>query len=148
MTPALLILALTKAALSRYLNGLLISIVQWCHVSNKRYIRFGANLEGNTTVGGFGVVNSLCSSLNVTANTVVVAGAESLEVVKTVKGDGVFGGVVADGSSVTGHVAFGNIIGRLSANQKSITTQNGVGSESGALSERASLANVRYQAPK
>jgi hypothetical protein len=79
------------------------------------------------------VVNRTSTSLHVTANTVVVAGTVGVEVVQTVKGDSVFRGVVADSSSVTSDVATTDIVGGFGTKQETVTSENGVGSESRAL---------------
>lgn len=63
----------------------------------------------------------------------VVTGGEGLQVVKPMERDGVFRGVVANGSGVTGYFALSDIIGRLSTDEESVTTENSVGSEGGAL---------------
>lgn len=47
-------------------------------VSELVYLRLCADFDGNTTVGGFGVIDSLGTSLDVSVNTVVVAGGEGV----------------------------------------------------------------------
>jgi hypothetical protein len=84
-------------------------------------------------MSGLGVIHSLGASLDVTADTVVVAGGEGLQVVKAVNGHSVFRRVVTKSSSVTSDVALSDVVSSLSTNKESITAQNGVGSESGAL---------------
>ena len=118
-----------------------------------RYLRLGTDFECNTASSGLGVVDSLGTSLNVPADFVIVAGGEGLEVVETVKGNSVFGGVVAEGSSVAGDVAFSHIVGSLSTNKEAIATEDGVGGEGGALnttcvsSESQSGRNQSESAP-
>jgi len=84
-------------------------------------------------MSGLGVIHSLGTSLDVTAHTVVVAGGEGLQVVKTVKSHSVFRRVVTESCSVTSNVALSDVVSSLSTNKESITAQNGIGSESGAL---------------
>ena len=83
-----------------------------------------------------GVVNRFRTGLDVGADAVVVASSESFEIVESVDGDSIFRGVVADCGSVAGDVAFGNIVGCLSTNQKTVTTENGVGGECRSLRTR------------
>ena len=84
-------------------------------------------------MSGLGVIHSLGASLDVTAHTVVVASSKSLQVVKTVNGDSVFRRVVTKSSSITSNVALSDVVSSLSANKETITAQNGVCNESGAL---------------
>ena len=63
----------------------------------------------------------------------VVARGESAEVAETVEGDGVLGGTVAEGSSVTSDLALSNVVRGLGTEEETVTTENGVSSESGAL---------------
>lgn len=84
-------------------------------------------------MGGLGVIDSLGAGLDVTADAVVVGRGEGLEVVETVHGNGVFRGVVPEGGSVAGDVATGNVVRGLGADKETVTTQNGVCGESGAL---------------
>ena len=87
-------------------------------------------------MSGLGVIHSLGASLDVTAHTVVIAGSESLQVVKTVNGDSVFRRVVTKSSSITSNVALSDVVISLSANKEPITAQNGVSNESGALCKK------------
>lgn len=48
-------------------------------------------------------------------------------------GDSVFRGIVADGSSVAGDVALGDIVGSLSTNEETVTAKNSVSGEGRAL---------------
>lgn len=84
-------------------------------------------------MGGLGIVDGLGTSLDVTADAVVVGRGEGLEVVETVEGNGVLRGVVPDGGSVAGDVPTGNVICGLGTDKETVATQNGVCSESGAL---------------
>ena len=92
-------------------------------------------------MSGLGVIHSLGASLDVTAHTVVIAGSKSLQVVKTVNGDSVFRRVVTKSSSITSNVALSDVVSSLSTNKETITAQNGVGNESGALQ---SFENVNF----
>lgn len=100
---------------------------------NQECSRLDANFQGDTTVGGFGVVNCLGASLHVSIDTMVVTGAESVEVVQSMEGDGVFWSTVTEGGGVAGHVAFGDIVCGLSTHKETITAENSVSSESRAL---------------
>jgi len=94
-------------------------------------------------VGGLGVVDSLSTSLDIAAHTVVVAGSEGVEVVGTVEGNSVVGGVEAEGGSVAGHFALGNVVRGLTTEEEAITAQNGVGSECGTLKKRATISECK-----
>lgn len=63
----------------------------------------------------------------------VVAGRESLEVVQSVDGDGIFGGVVADGSSVAGDIATSDVVCSLSTNEESVAAENSISGEGRSL---------------
>jgi hypothetical protein len=80
-----------------------------------------------------GIVNSLSTSLDVSINAVVVAGGEGVQVVEAVKGDSIFGSIVAEGSSIAGDVAFSDIVGSLGTNEETVATKDGVSSEGRAL---------------
>jgi hypothetical protein len=97
------------------------------------YSRLSTNLKSNTTLGGLGVVDGLGSSLDVTADTVVVAGGERVEVVQAVNSDRVLGRIVTDSSSVLGELALGDVVGSLGTNKESITANNAVSSNSRSL---------------
>ena len=96
-------------------------------------LRLSTDLKADTLGGGLGVVDSLGTSLDVRADTVVVACSESAQVTETVEGDGVLGGTVAEGSSVTSNLALSNVVRGLGTEEETVTTENGVSSESGAL---------------
>lgn len=63
----------------------------------------------------------------------VVARGEGVEVVETVDGDGVLGGIVADSGGVAGDLALGDVVGSLGTEKEAITTKDGVCSERGTL---------------
>lgn len=96
-------------------------------------VGLGTDLKGDIASGGLGVVNSLGTSLDVLGNLVVVRGGEGGEVTETVKGDGVLGGREANGTSVSGDGAGEDIVRSLSTYKETVTADNGVGGESGAL---------------
>ena len=100
---------------------------------NQECSRLNTNFQSDTTVGGFGVVNGFGAGLHVSINTMVVAGAEGVQVVQPMEGDGVFRSTVADSGGVAGHVAFGDIVCSLSTNEETVTAENSVSSESRAL---------------
>jgi len=87
-------------------------------------------------VGGLGVVDGLCAGLDVATDTVIVRRGEGVEVVETMQGDGVFGGIVPDGGGVAGDVATRDVVGSLGAEKETVAAQNGVCSESGTLEEQ------------
>lgn len=84
-------------------------------------------------MGGLGVVNGLGASLDVGVDALVVRGGEDLEVVETVEGDGVLGRVEPDRGGVPGHLALSDVVGGLGTDEETVTAQNGVGGEGGAL---------------
>ena len=98
-------------------------------------LRLGTDLKGDTGSGGLGVVDGLSTGLNVSADTVVVAGREEVHVVETVDGDGVVRGTVANGRRVPGDLALGDVVGCLSTDEETVTTEHGVSGESGALED-------------
>ena len=105
-------------------------------------VRLRANFKRNTILRLRGVVSRTTTSLDVAADTVVVACSESAQVTETVKGDGVLGGAVAEGSSVTSDLALSNVVRSLGTEEETVTTENGVSSESGALKGK-SFASIR-----
>lgn len=84
-------------------------------------------------MGSLGVIERLSTGLGVSVDTVVVTGGVSVEVVDSLKGNGVFGRVVANGSSIAVDAALGNIVRSLGTEEEAITTNNSVGSEGGTL---------------
>lgn len=66
----------------------------------------------------------------------VVARRERVQVVETVKGDSVLGGIVTDSSGITGNLALGDVVSSLGTKQEAITTEDGVRGEGGALYTR------------
>lgn len=66
----------------------------------------------------------------------VVARGEGVEVVETVNGDSVLGGIVAKSSGVASDLALGDVISTLSTKKEAITTEDGVCGKSGALYTR------------
>lgn len=96
-------------------------------------IRLGTDFERNTRGCRLGVVNSLGASFDVGADTVVVARGEGVEVIETVKGDGILGSIVTDSSGVAGDLALGDVVSSLGTKKETITTEDGVCGESGTL---------------
>ncbi len=128
----MLIFAFTKADLSRYLKEFSFS-----HFDPRRLFwgnsRLRSDFKNNVTMGRLGVVESLGTSLGIAVDTVVVAGSVCVHVVKGLKGDSVFGRVVTDGSSVTADVTVSDVVRSLSTEEETITTNDSIGSEDGAL---------------
>jgi len=98
-------------------------------------VGLGSDLEGDTTGGGLGVVDSLGTSLDVLANSVVVGSGEGGQVSETVKGDGVVRGGVTESTGVSGDGTGGDIVRCLGTNKETVSANNSVGSEGGALEE-------------
>jgi len=98
-------------------------------------VGLGSDFEGDTTGGGLGVVDSLGTSLDVLANSVVVRSGEGGQVSETVEGDGVVGSGVTESTSVSGDGTGGDIVRCLGTNKETISANNSVGSEGGALEE-------------
>lgn len=67
----------------------------------------------------------------------VVRSGEGGQVSETVKGDGVVGGGVTEGTGVSGDGTGGDIVRSLGTNKETISANNSVGSEGGALSIRS-----------
>jgi len=67
---------------------------------------------------------------------VVVGSGEGAHVSETVEGDGVFGSAVAEGGSVTGNATLGDVVSAFSTKKETVTTENSVSSERGALFNR------------
>lgn len=129
----MLILALTNAAESRKLKKTKISRREG---EGQPDIRLGTDFERDTRGCRLGVVNSLGASLDVRTNAVVIARGEGVEVVETVKGDGVFGGIVTDGRGVASNLTLGDVVSSLGTKKETITTKDGVCSESRTLEKR------------
>jgi hypothetical protein len=97
------------------------------------YVRLGANLERNSRGGGVGVIYRLGASLNIGANTVVVARSEGAQVVETMESDRVLGRRKPEGSRILGDTAFGNIVGCFGTNEEAIAAKHGVSGKCRAL---------------
>ena len=63
----------------------------------------------------------------------VVARGEGGEVAEAVEGDGVLGGTVAEGSSVTSDLALSNVVRSLGTEEETVTADDSVSGEGGAL---------------
>ena len=70
----------------------------------------------------------------------VRASAENAEVAESLKGDSVFGSAKSGGSGVAGDLALSDVVGGLRTKKETITTENGVGSQSRTLTNNAELA--------
>ena len=103
-------------------------------------VSLSTDLESNTAVGGLRVVDSLGASLNVTANAVVIAGREGVQVVQGVNGDSVLWGVVTNGTSITGDVPASDVVRSLGTNEEAIATKDSVGGEGRSLKETARIS--------
>ena len=86
-------------------------------------------------MGGLGVVDGLGAGLDVRGDAVVVASGEGGQITETVEGDGVLWGGVADGTGVAGDLALGDVVRGLSTDEETVTAENGVSGESGALND-------------
>jgi hypothetical protein len=124
----LLILALTKAALSYK------SVVAYYETYPTHEVGLGSDLERDTAGGGLGVVDSLGTSLDVLANSVVVGSGKGGQVAETVEGDGVVGGGVTEGTGVSGDGTGSDVVRSLGTDKETVSANNSVGSEGGALS--------------
>ena len=98
-----------------------------------RCSRLGTNFKSDTRRGGFGVIDSLGTSLDISADAVVVAGMECVQVAKGVESDGVFWGIVANCSGVARDFALCDVISGLSTDEEAIASKDGIGSDCGAL---------------
>jgi hypothetical protein len=58
---------------------------------------------------------------------------EGVQVAKSVEGDSVFGGIVADGGGVAGNFTLCDVICSLGTDEEAITSNDGVSCDSGAL---------------
>lgn len=99
-------------------------------------LRLGTDFEGNAGGGRLGIVDRLGTSLDVPANSVIVASRVSRQVAQSVNGDSVFGSAESKGGRVARDLARGHIVRRLSTNEESITADDGIGGEGRALSKR------------
>ena len=129
-----MILALTNAALSRYLcsggdSQLTIHAVRLI----EEYVRLSTDLEADTLGGGLGVVDGLCARLDVVGDAVVVARGEGAEVAEAVEGHRVLGSAEASGSGVARDLALLNVVRRLSTEEEAIAANDGVSGEGGTL---------------
>ena len=64
-------------------------------------------------MGRFGIVHSFGTSFNITADTVVIAGRESVEIVQSVNGDGVFRSIISKGGGIAADAASCHVVGSL-----------------------------------
>ena len=97
------------------------------------YLHLGTDLKADALCGGLGVIDGLCTSLNIRAYTVVVARSECAQVTETVKSDSVLWRAEANSSVVSGDLSLCDVVGSLSAEEESITADDGISSEGWAL---------------
>jgi hypothetical protein len=136
--PALLILALRNAAESRYLDFEDPASTLRLQATKRLHSRFATDLQRNTRGRRLGVVHRFRAGLDVGVDSVVVRGGESLEVIQTVHGDGIFGGIVTDGGCPAAHFAVVKVVRGLGANEESVAPKDGICSECRALNSNAS----------
>jgi len=105
-------------------------------------IGLGTDLEVNTGGGSLGLVDGLGTSFDIGAHTVVVTSSESRSITQAVDSDGVVGSTKADSTGVTGEAALSDVVRRLSTNEESVTTKDGVGSECWSLEDIKESAGV------
>ena len=106
-------------------------------------VGLGTDLEVDVRVGALGVVSGTGTSLSVGVDTVVVVGRVGGEVAKTVEGDGVVRSVEASAEVVSAQLAFLDIVASLGTGEETVTAENGVSSEGGALEEVKVLTGVQ-----
>ena len=106
-------------------------------------VELGTNLKSD---GGLGtlltsgvslsrVPDGLSTSLEIGIDAVVVRGREDLEGVVGVKSNRVLGGGVTGSGTETGDGSTGNIVSDITSEQETLTTDNDITSEGGALEE-------------
>ena len=98
-------------------------------------LRLRANLKANARRSSLGVIDSLGAGLDVRADAMVVTRRERVKVTETVDGDSVVGCREASSEGIARDFALGHVIGRLTTDEKPITAENSVCSESGTLNE-------------
>jgi acetyl-CoA acetyltransferase len=96
-------------------------------------LRFSTNFKSYTRGSGLGVINSLGAGLDVRADTVVVAGMESMQIAESVEGNGVVRSVVTDSSRVTGDFALCDVISSFGTDEEAIASKDGISCDRGAL---------------
>ena len=96
-------------------------------------VGLGADFQRDPVEGRLGVVDCLCTSLDILRDLVVVAGTEGGEVPETVQGDGVFGSGESDGTGISGDRTRSDIVGGLGTDEEAISTDDSVRGERGTL---------------
>jgi len=96
-------------------------------------VRLCANLKVNTTMSRLAVVNCTSTSLHVTAHAMVVASTEGVEVMQTMKGNGVIRSAVAESCSVACDIAPAYVVSCFGTKQETVTAENSISSESRSL---------------
>jgi hypothetical protein len=102
-------------------------------LAGKLNVRLRANFKCNAATGSLYIVDSLGTSFNVLADTVVVASAEDIAVAKTMQSHSIFGCAVANSSSVASDGTFLHVKGGLGTNQEAVTTDDTISGDSGPL---------------
>lgn len=95
--------------------------------------RLGADFKGNATSRRLGVIDSLGTSFNVTAHTVVVGGRVGRQIAQSVQSNGVLRSGEPESSSIASDLARRHIVGSLSTEKEAITSNNGIGREGRSL---------------
>src|SRR5690348_3972515 len=101
-------------------------------------VELGTDLEGDGGLGallGLGVPDGLSTGLEIRVDAVVVRGGEDLERVLGVEGNRVLGGSVAGSGGEAGDLGGTDIVGNITSNQETITANNDITGEGGALEE-------------
>ena len=104
-------------------------------------VRLRANLKLHTICSLPGIVLCLATSLDVTADAVVVARGVFLEAVASNEGDGVLRSAEAETSCVAGDLGLGDVVGGFSTEEEAVMAENGISGEGGALENN----DVRYK---
>ena len=100
------------------------------------------DLEADAPSRRLGVVDGLCTRLDVVGHLVVVAGGKGGEVAETMHGDGVLWGGEAYGTGVSSNGTGRDIVGTFYTNEEAASSDHGVSGEGGALSEQATTSEA------
>jgi len=103
----------------------------------------GTDFQGNS-VGALGIPNSLTTSLDVRADTVVVRGGEHGQGVSGVNSNSILGSRVAESSVVTGNLAVQNIISNFTTSKETFVANYSVDIEVGLENiKRSNSVDIR-----
>jgi len=103
----------------------------------------GTDFQGNS-VGALGIPNSLTTSLDVRADTVVVRGGEHGQGVSGVNSNSILGSRVAERSVVTGNLAVQNIISNFTTSKETFVANYSVDIEVGLENiKRSNSVDIR-----